>query len=442
MSVIPESRTTLLPPSVSLGRRFSALTCCVMPVGKPPLRNLQISLPESPQEATPPPSPVLPDFAQGIPEGAQVPLLRPTVEDARRLVETAKAALADAKTALKWNTLRSQRPHMQNGPRCGKRIHQYQLEMPPGDEGLLSRQLGDLTNLQIARYLSGLNLNQSPASKAEGLADSINAFLQGQSITPGQSARRGEALLRRAEPLLTDEWLDTRLHDRLAKGVTALRQRLTPAQPPVVPSAPAAPPAPPVGPRTPPVPPVPPTEKEALRQRLVDAYMARNPKMVSDHPSGNVARLLSVITSGTYGEIVHPDNAVSRKVFTEVTGVKLPGTVSGTKALFTGTPFPLKGVVPSAPPIPPAPPSVDEPPSLVRQAVMDAYARHRSTQPPAELARDVTALTAAIETGTYTDLLAGQTGLARRIFWELTGVKLPDLAKPRRALFTGKHLFR
>lgn len=65
------------------------------------------------------------------------------------------------------------------------------------------------------------------------------------------------------------------------------------------------------------------------------------------HGSENLAgKLIEAMDSGTFGDVVHPMNPTMRKVFTEITGRPLPKTVSGTKAVFDGTPIPynLDGV--------------------------------------------------------------------------------------------------
>jgi diguanylate cyclase (GGDEF)-like protein len=64
---------------------------------------------------------------------------------------------------------------------------------------------------------------------------------------------------------------------------------------------------------------------------------------IREKPSKIAAKkVLKAIALGEYGDILHLTNKNSRKLFTEITGVKLPGTLKGTKALFTGKPFEKK----------------------------------------------------------------------------------------------------
>ncbi|MBK8200428.1 MAG: strawberry notch family protein [Acidobacteria bacterium] len=48
---------------------------------------------------------------------------------------------------------------------------------------------------------------------------------------------------------------------------------------------------------------------------------------------------ISAARSGRYNEALHPDNKITRWVFERITGVKLPTSLKGTKALFTGKAF-------------------------------------------------------------------------------------------------------
>ena len=45
--------------------------------------------------------------------------------------------------------------------------------------------------------------------------------------------------------------------------------------------------------------------------------------------------LVDAITKGEYNHILDPANNNSRRIFSELTGVKLPKTIRDTKALFT-----------------------------------------------------------------------------------------------------------
>jgi hypothetical protein len=53
----------------------------------------------------------------------------------------------------------------------------------------------------------------------------------------------------------------------------------------------------------------------------------------------NADILLHSIKTGTYSDLLHPDNKISRKIFAKLTGIQLPAGVSKTKALFKGIPF-------------------------------------------------------------------------------------------------------
>ncbi len=69
---------------------------------------------------------------------------------------------------------------------------------------------------------------------------------------------------------------------------------------------------------------------------------AREPGMFSERGSATSARkVYEAIETGVYGDILHPDNKHSRALFQKVTGIKLPPTAKGTKAAFTGKPFPI-----------------------------------------------------------------------------------------------------
>lgn len=53
----------------------------------------------------------------------------------------------------------------------------------------------------------------------------------------------------------------------------------------------------------------------------------------------SAAMVLEAIKTGNYSEILHPNNANSRKLFEQLTGQKLPKGVAATKAMFKGQPF-------------------------------------------------------------------------------------------------------
>ena len=89
--------------------------------------------------------------------------------------------------------------------------------------------------------------------------------------------------------------------------------------------------------------------------RRVKEKLGRDAPPTSHYKTGG--HILRAIETGRYNDIMHPDNKASRSVFTELTGVELPKTVSGTRAVFQGKPFAMK----SSPS--PAPSKSAEPPA-------------------------------------------------------------------------------
>jgi hypothetical protein len=73
--------------------------------------------------------------------------------------------------------------------------------------------------------------------------------------------------------------------------------------------------------------------------REINPGTATNPASVSTV----AGKIVAAIRSGTYEDVLHPNNKVSRRVFERLTGVKLPPSVSKTRALFTGKPFEVRG---------------------------------------------------------------------------------------------------
>src|SRR5262249_30827971 len=109
------------------------------------------------------------------------------------------------------------------------------------------------------------------------------------------------------------------------------------------PTAPATTPAPPSTPKPPPPPSMPepeatteapsgmsPGEIAFAKNRIDFAYRKRAPKMTREVRRKNIEALWQAITTGTYSDILDLSNAASRKVFEEVTGVSLPGTLAAT----------------------------------------------------------------------------------------------------------------
>jgi hypothetical protein len=52
--------------------------------------------------------------------------------------------------------------------------------------------------------------------------------------------------------------------------------------------------------------------------------------------------IAAAIQTGKFQEILSTHNEASREIFSELTGVKLPKTIKGTKELFVGKPFNVK----------------------------------------------------------------------------------------------------
>ncbi|MBK7823279.1 MAG: UvrD-helicase domain-containing protein [Tessaracoccus sp.] len=110
-----------------------------------------------------------------------------------------------------------------------------------------------------------------------------------------------------------------------------------------------------------PLPPLPvPTSEATVDQAL---YARIEAAMVAQGLPPQGKALAFAIQTGKYSSILDTRNKTSRKVFTAITGVKLPPTIKGTQALFVGKPFPVlsDGSKPASKPeakpvaLPPAP---------------------------------------------------------------------------------------
>lgn len=77
--------------------------------------------------------------------------------------------------------------------------------------------------------------------------------------------------------------------------------------------------------------------------------------------------LAFAIQTGNYSSILDTRNKVSRKVFTAITGVKLPPTIKGTQALFVGKPFPVLSDGSKPSPVTVAPAATPEAPAAVEE---------------------------------------------------------------------------
>jgi C-terminal domain on Strawberry notch homologue/P-loop containing NTP hydrolase pore-1 len=106
--------------------------------------------------------------------------------------------------------------------------------------------------------------------------------------------------------------------------------------PPVVTSPTPAPTEPQAAPATAQALPKPPAELPP--NELADRIAARYKELAGDQMSDAVARknsekLAAAIQAGTMHDLLRPDNKLSRKIYEEITGRKLPATVKGTKAV-------------------------------------------------------------------------------------------------------------
>ena len=83
-------------------------------------------------------------------------------------------------------------------------------------------------------------------------------------------------------------------------------------------------------------------ERAKTVERMAAMLRDRSPNFTKAGSLKSAGKILDVMESGQFGDILRPDNRHSRAVFEQLTGVKLPKTLSGTKALFTGKPFEMK----------------------------------------------------------------------------------------------------
>lgn len=80
------------------------------------------------------------------------------------------------------------------------------------------------------------------------------------------------------------------------------------------------------------------------RGQLIDDMAKRHAELMGegrtpDQSTRTVGMVLKAAETGRFNDAMHPDNKNARKVFEEITGVKLPKGVNDTKALFDGKPF-------------------------------------------------------------------------------------------------------
>ncbi len=87
-------------------------------------------------------------------------------------------------------------------------------------------------------------------------------------------------------------------------------------------------------------------ERDALDATLDTALVIRIDRMLDARglpTQGRTAKsIAAAIQTGKFQEILSTHNEASREIFSELTGVKLPKTIKGTKELFVGKPFNVK----------------------------------------------------------------------------------------------------
>jgi N12 class adenine-specific DNA methylase len=121
----------------------------------------------------------------------------------------------------------------------------------------------------------------------------------------------------------------------------------------------------------------PPSASSDLMQKILARYSEVLPGIKSDK---SAAMLHDAITTGTYNHIVDPANKNSRKIFTEFTGIRLPNTIRGSKAVFKGFSL-LKSQTPETPPVV-QPPTQSFPQELWNYPELDA--RIEKVTPPSK----------------------------------------------------------
>lgn len=77
-------------------------------------------------------------------------------------------------------------------------------------------------------------------------------------------------------------------------------------------------------------------------QKIADRYRAIDDKISEVAAIKSAAMVRTAIERGAYNSMLHPSNKISRNIFYEITGVKLPTGVGATQKLFTLKPFEKK----------------------------------------------------------------------------------------------------
>lgn len=77
-------------------------------------------------------------------------------------------------------------------------------------------------------------------------------------------------------------------------------------------------------------------------QKIADRYRAIDDKISEVAAIKSAAMVRTAIERGAYNTMLHPSNKISRNIFYEITGQKLPAGVGATQKFFTGKPFEKK----------------------------------------------------------------------------------------------------
>ncbi len=83
-------------------------------------------------------------------------------------------------------------------------------------------------------------------------------------------------------------------------------------------------------------------EREKEVQRISNRYRAIDDKFTESGAPRSASLLLDAIDTGKYNDVLHPRNKISRNIFYEITGQKLPAGVGATQKFFTLKPFEKK----------------------------------------------------------------------------------------------------
>ena len=240
LTPVPEHQAEPVPPT-------PAVAPPVPPESVAAPADLPVDIPPR-EETVPPLAPApLPDYAQGIPEGPQVPLVRPTAQDAEHLIVQAQETMREL---AQLHRVRARDPQdvYDTAVRMRERLAQYERELTPAQDDLRT-QLANVDR-NYANFLQGIDPHESVEAQAEHLTARMSEMTRSPQKTEAIRPL-AEAMFLRAKTLL-EEGLNPKVYDKLANATRVLRARVRP-------SAPPAPPVPPV-----PVAPEPPALPEPI----------------------------------------------------------------------------------------------------------------------------------------------------------------------------------